>query len=160
VSSCLLIKTKTLFSDGINFLESWFQFFRATKILAEGGVVCSHVKSFHCLMSRDSAVDSLRWLNTDRITTNVFPFYWCFVILAVMTLGSCLFPQLSLPLDVLCYSETSVKFYKDIWHHIPVENRPTFVFCYHTHLETSTQSVLQTANIFRDSMFRDKVAGT
>jgi len=90
--------------------------FRATKRLTDWGVVWSHVKSFPCLMSWSSAVDSLRWLNTDRITTNVFPFYWCFVIHAVMTLGSCLFLELSLPLcalklEVLCYSETSVKFY-------------------------------------------------
>jgi hypothetical protein len=129
VSSYWQTKAKGVVSVCVHFLECWFQSLQATERLTEGGVVCSHVESFPCLMSWDSAGDSLWWLNTERITMNVFPFYWCVVIPVLMTFGDLLFLELSLPLsalklDVLRYSETSVKFYWNLWHHIPVvENR-------------------------------------
>ena len=73
VSSYWLTKAKGLFSDGINFLECWFlQPFEATEGLTEGGVVCSHVKSSPFLMSWYSTVDSLWWLDTERINTDFF----------------------------------------------------------------------------------------
>lgn len=85
VSSYSLTKAKSVFSDSVNFLECWFQSLQATKRLTEGGDVCSYVNSFPFLIIWDSAVESLRWLSRDSITTNVFPFYWRLVILALIT---------------------------------------------------------------------------